>query len=48
MDEPTGVVPLSSARPLTVGLAIMVVATIFLGLFPNLVLQATEAARIVQ
>jgi hypothetical protein len=30
-----------------VGLAIMVVATILLGLFPNLVLQAIEAARIV-
>jgi len=32
---------------LTVGLAIMVVATLFIGLFPNLVLQAIEAARIV-
>jgi NADH-quinone oxidoreductase subunit N len=48
MDEPTGAVELSSARPLTIGLAIMLVATLFLGLFPNLVLQATEAARIVQ
>ncbi len=48
MDELTGAVPLSSARPLSVGLAIMVVATILLGLFPNLVLQVTEATRIVQ
>ena len=48
MDEPTGVVALSSSRPLAVGLAIMVVATILLGLFPNLVLQATEVTRIVQ
>jgi NADH-quinone oxidoreductase subunit N len=48
MDEPTGAVPLSSSRPLAVGLAIMVVATILLGLFPNLVLQVTEATRIVQ
>ena len=48
MDEPTGAVPLSSARPLSVGLAIMVVATILLGLFPNLVLQVTETTRMVQ
>ena len=48
MDEPTGAVTLSSSRPLSVGLAIMVVATFLLGLFPNLVLQAIEAARIVQ
>ncbi len=38
MDEPTGAVALSSSRPLAVSLAIMVVATILLGLFPNLVL----------
>jgi hypothetical protein len=48
MDEPTGAVTLSSSRPLSVGLAIMVVATFLLGLFPNLVLQAIDAARIVQ
>ena len=48
MDEPTGAVALSSSRPLSVGLAIMVVATILLGLFPNLVLQVTEVTRIVQ
>ena len=48
MDEPTGVVALSPSRPLSVGLAIMVVATILLGLFPNLVLQVTEVTRIVQ
>jgi NADH-quinone oxidoreductase subunit N len=48
MDEPTGVVALSPARPLSVGLAIMVVATFLLGLFPNLMLQAIEAASIVQ
>jgi NADH-quinone oxidoreductase subunit N len=47
MDEPTGAVALSSSRPLAVGLGIMVVATFLLGLFPNLVLQAIEAARIV-
>jgi NADH-quinone oxidoreductase subunit N len=47
MDAPTGAVALSPSRPLTVGLAIMVVATILLGLFPNVVLQAIEAARIV-
>jgi len=48
MDAPTGAIELSPSRPLTVGLAIMVVATLLLGLFPNLVLQAIEAARIVQ
>ena len=48
MDEPTGAVPLSSARPLSVGLAIMMVATILLGLFPNLMLQAIETPRIMQ
>src|SRR5215467_4648935 len=48
MDEPTGAVALSSLRPLSVGLGIMVMATFLLGLFPNLVLQAIEAARIVQ
>jgi NADH-quinone oxidoreductase subunit N len=48
MDEPAGVVELSPACPLMIGLAIMVVATLFLGLFPNLVLQAIEAARIAQ
>ncbi len=48
MDEPTGMVALSSSRPLSMGLAIMVIATFLLGLFPNLVLQAIETARIVQ
>jgi NADH-quinone oxidoreductase subunit N len=48
MDEPVGVMPLSPSRPLTVGLAIMVLATLLLGLFPNVVLQAIDAARIVQ
>jgi NADH-quinone oxidoreductase subunit N len=48
MDEPTGVVALSSSRPLAVGLGIMVVVTFLLGLFPNLVLQMIEAASIVQ
>jgi NADH-quinone oxidoreductase subunit N len=48
MDAPTGVVALSPSRPLTVGLAVMVVATVLLGLFPNVVLQAIEAAKIVQ
>jgi NADH-quinone oxidoreductase subunit N len=48
MDEPTGAIALSSSRPLAVGLGIMVAATFLLGLFPNLVLQAIEAARIVQ
>ena len=48
MDEPTTSVTLSSSRPLSVGLAIMVVATFLLGLFPNLALQAIEAVRIVQ
>jgi NADH-quinone oxidoreductase subunit N len=47
MDAPTGAPELSPSRPLTVGLAIMVGATLFIGLFPNLVLQAIEAARIV-
>jgi NADH:ubiquinone oxidoreductase subunit 2 (subunit N) len=46
-DAPTGAPELSPSRPLTVGLAIMVGATLFIGLFPNLVLQAIEAARIV-
>ena len=48
MNEPTGAVALSSLRPLSVGLGIMVMATFLLGLFPNLVLQAIEAARIAQ
>ena len=48
MDELTGIVALPSSRPLSVGLAIMVVATILLGPLPNLMLQATEATRIVQ
>jgi len=48
MDAPTGDVALSPSRPLTVGLAVMVVATVLLGLFPNVVLQAIEAAKIVQ
>jgi NADH:ubiquinone oxidoreductase subunit 2 (subunit N) len=47
MDAPTGDVDLSPSRPLTVGLAVMVVATVLLGLFPNVVLQAIEAAKIV-
>ena len=48
MDEPTTSVALSLSRPLAVSLAIMIVATFLLGLFPNLVLQAVEAASIVQ
>jgi len=48
MDAPTHDVALSPSRPLTVGLAVMVVATVLLGLFPNVVLQAIEAAKIVQ
>ena len=48
MDEPTGAVALSSSRPLAVGLGIMVVATILLGLFPNLVLQVSEVTGIMQ
>jgi len=48
MDAPTGAVELSPSRPLTVGLAIMVGATILFGLFPNVVLRAIEAANIVQ
>jgi len=48
MDDPTGAATLSSSRPLSVGLAIMVVAMFLLGLFPNLVLQAIETVRIVQ
>jgi NADH-quinone oxidoreductase subunit N len=47
MDAPTGATELSPSRPLTVALAIMVGATLLIGLFPNLVLQAIEAARIV-
>ena len=47
MDAPTGEVALSPSRPLTVGLAVMVVATLLLGLFPNVVLRAIEAAKIV-
>jgi len=48
MDAPTGTVDLSPSRPLTVGLAVMVIATLLLGLFPNVVLQAIEAAKLVQ
>ncbi len=48
MDAPVSVAPLSPSRPLTVGLALMVLATLLLGLFPNVVLQAIDAARIVQ
>lgn len=47
MDEPVADLTLSPSRPLHVGLAIMVLATLFLGLFPNLVIQALEAAKIV-
>jgi len=47
MDAPTGEVALSPSRPLTVGLTVMVVATVLLGLFPNVVLQAIEAAKLV-
>jgi NADH-quinone oxidoreductase subunit N len=46
MDEPTGEITLSPSRPLTIGLAVMVVATVLLGLFPNVVLRAIEAAQI--
>ena len=48
MDEPTDAIEISSSRPLSVGLALMVIATFLLGLFPNLALQAIETARIVQ
>lgn len=46
MDAPLTQPQLSPSRPLTVGLALMVLATIFLGLFPNVVLNAAEMAKI--
>ncbi|MGE3540595.1 MAG: NADH-quinone oxidoreductase subunit N [Candidatus Tectimicrobiota bacterium] len=46
MEEATGRLELSPSRPLHVGLAIMVLATLLIGLFPNLILQALEAAKI--
>jgi NADH:ubiquinone oxidoreductase subunit 2 (subunit N) len=46
MDKPTTSVALSWARPLAVGLAIIVVAAFLLRLLSNL-LQAIEATRIV-
>ncbi|MDZ7379670.1 MAG: NADH-quinone oxidoreductase subunit N, partial [candidate division KSB1 bacterium] len=48
MDAPTGEVALSPSRPLTVALAVMVLATLLFGLFPNVVLRAIEAAHLVQ
>ncbi len=45
MDERTGPVPeLSTSRPLAVGLIIMVLATVFLGIFPNVLISFAEQA----
>jgi NADH-quinone oxidoreductase subunit N len=44
MEQPTGQPALSSSRPLAVGLAIMVVATILLGVFPNVLLKFAETS----
>ena len=44
MEEPRGQAELSPSRPLTVGLLVMVAATILLGLFPNLVLNFATAS----
>ena len=46
MDQPTGTVALSPSRPLAIGLFVMVAATVFLGLFPNVVLHyAAESVK---
>ncbi|MCZ6875593.1 MAG: NADH-quinone oxidoreductase subunit N [bacterium] len=44
MEQPVGEAVLSPARPLTVGLAIMGVATLLLGLFPNILLKFAQAS----
>ena len=44
MEEPQGQTAISPSRPLTVGLLVMVAATILLGLFPNLVLNFATAS----
>jgi NADH-quinone oxidoreductase subunit N len=49
MEEPSGQPQaLSPSRPLAIGLLVMVGATLFLGLFPNVVLKAAESVRILQ
>lgn len=44
MEQPAGAVDLSPSRPLTVGLAIMGLATLFLGIFPNILLKFAQAS----
>ncbi len=45
MDERTGPEPeLSTSRPLAVGLIVMVVATVLLGIFPNVLINFAEQA----
>jgi NADH-quinone oxidoreductase subunit N len=44
MEQPVGQPALSSSRPLAVGLLVMVVATLLLGLFPNVLLKFAEAS----
>lgn len=45
MDERTAPAPeLSTSRPLAVGLIVMVVATVFLGIFPNVLINFAEQA----
>jgi NADH:ubiquinone oxidoreductase subunit 2 (subunit N) len=44
MEQPLGQPALSSSRPLAVGLLVMVVATLLLGLFPNVLLKFAEAS----
>jgi NADH-quinone oxidoreductase subunit N len=42
MEQPTAPTALSPSRPLAFGLLVMVAATLFLGLFPNVLLKFAE------
>lgn len=44
MEQPVGVPELSPSRPLAVGLAVMIAATLLLGIFPNVLLEFAQVS----